>query len=840
MTGFIKVFLMTICFVCIWLFFVNAQDRVYRAVSTDGSPSFQEVVSHIYGNSFTNDSAISNSYVLVNENQWLWDHNFAVYVYDQISSTFVNNAQITNRADFINRTYPNNFMNVAAWVGYNWNSGSQTSSIQNNGILGNIIYLSNHNGGNFFNYSLYSSNSNPTIINRGTIDNIIDISDSYNIQNLYNFSMSSYNSQTRDIIENYGEINNIIRANNLQISNSSSYQGIFNYSIHSFSENSLEVSIKNDGTINTSSYIFSSFSPVIRNQSMLVANLSSYLSRVEILNTGFCVSNLTLIDSNSNAISNDGIAIYNSVESIVQNIGSIDVKTSLTNSNFNNISIHGIATYNSTQSIVRNTGSIVVNTFLDSSFTGEIKSISGIYFENIGSGSIENIGNISMLGDLPNNYVGAGIRLYQSGFTSPIRISTPVLMDLDPGYRSIILDGSNAELLSFGLYIDGDPTSPLYTRPILLMNSSELNLNNTILHLHIGNNIHLNKPYYIIENQGSIVTGEFDPNFIRYFNITNPSINVGWYNGLTGGDEVAIIFTYDPKMSISNNQQIAYSLVYRNLSDSLRDVIINDYHNLTSSIDRWQIGSYKFYEVIEGEKLGFEAKVYGKNIMINRIGEKYKYGGIISFGKMDSDSTEYSDMIYRARGKYFGYGVYGLKEIGNGYLVGIYHRMKMDTKYNSYTGLNMDIQERYKDKVDMSNAKIEYGFGNRSRIVLGLSKTIIEGYGYETNADYQLWNRRVEVESLDSTEGYIGFDILDKTKEDSYYFTIRLCQILSGDTVSSYEELQGNRENISQKIPRTNLKLGAYYKTSSNIFLGLKAEINKDYQKYAIKVGKYF
>ncbi|MCX7759322.1 MAG: hypothetical protein N2169_06950, partial [bacterium] len=231
------VFIVSI-FVCILLFYVGAQDRVHTAVSTDGSPFFPDTGSWTPGNSFTNNSTISNSYSLGVLNPWLWDHNFAVYVYDFSSSSFVNNGIVINQANFTSPSGLNNFLNVGVWIGYNWVLGSQNSSITNNGNFTNTLNLSNQNQGNFFNYSLYSSYSNPIMVNNGDINNIINVSNCNNIQNLYNFSMASYESQSNDIFQNFGTLNNIINVNNSHIN-----FGVFNYSINSFSNinNSLNV-----------------------------------------------------------------------------------------------------------------------------------------------------------------------------------------------------------------------------------------------------------------------------------------------------------------------------------------------------------------------------------------------------------------------------------------------------------------------------------------------------------------------------------------------------------------------------------------------------------------------
>ncbi|MCS6955129.1 MAG: hypothetical protein NZM44_02085, partial [Candidatus Calescibacterium sp.] len=218
----------------------------------------------------------------------------------------------------------------------------------------------------------------------------------------------------------------------------------------------------------------------------------------------------------------------------------------------------------------------------------------------------------------------------------------------------------------------------------------------------------------------------------------------------------------------------------------------------------------------------------------------YKYGGIISFGKMISNQSEYVNINYEEKSNYFGYGAYLLRNFDNSYLMALFHSMNMKSKYFGYTGLDLSLEEKCKNSFNLSNVKIEYGFGKKEKVVLGISRTVIDDYSYETQVINPLWIRRVLVEELESTEGYIGWDAFKKTEKDSYYFTLRFCQVLSGDSVSSYEEIQGVSKLISQKLPRNNLKIGMYYNTSSNLFLGLKAEINSHYQKYAIKVGRNF
>lgn len=797
---------------------VFAFDQVHTAVSVDGSPFFTVVNSWTNGSSLNVNTSISNVFGAGFSNGW--NHNFATYVYGGggvgTSSTFLNNSNLSNYALVNNQNLLNfNFINVANWAGYNWIQASDNTYITNNGTISNTLDILNQPTGNFYNYSLYSVNSNNSYVtNNGNLLNIMNVSNSFSVDNLYNFSISSYDSKVYDSFQNNGIINNIVNITNSQINN-----GVFNYCFNSFSfTNQINVDYLNGGIINNTVNSVSSTATSLRNQGLLVFNPALGSNIVNITNAGTINSNVDLVNSNYNFLSNDGIAVLDA--------------------NFVNIN---------------NNGNIYVNNKWDSNFTGIVDSTSGIWIGDVDQGSIVNNGLISIKGSVQNNFSAAGITLFNSGNINPIQISTPVLMDLDQNVRSIIVNQSRANLLSFGLYIDGNPNS--YLRPILVTNSSNLNLNNTQLHLWIGNNIYLNIPYYIIENQGSVVNGQFDTNIVPHFVLANPYINVGWYDNV--GNNSSIIFTINSNLANINNQTLKINrnlLIFsRNISEHIRDNIVlnNEYFRFGELKNRnWGFRTFNIYERFNSNRFGVESYVLGKAFIMDKyLGDKMKLGLNLSLGMMNINSM--SGISFKDKTNYFSYGFHFLYSNPKSYILLLLNNYNYTHRYSSYTGILLDLEEKAKYNSIARNIKLEYGLINNMNMVFGVEKNYLSSMKFTTLVDNSLWQKDVRFRSVEFTEAYIAWDSSTFDKYDEkldnnrtmYYSTIKFSYLLDSNKIELEEVLQGSNYNFSQEISRLTIRGGFFfYKPigSRSLTLGLTAEFNRDYSKYSLNLGLRF
>lgn len=802
---------LTIFSFIIFLLFLNivyAGNQVHTAASIDGSPFGFTVINPpiINSSTLTINSNLNNTFSSSFNNGW--NHNFATYVYGGTgsgsSSTFTNNSTISNYANINNQNLLGfNFINVVSWVGYNWANYSQNSFLQNNGIINNNIDITNQPTGNFYNYSLYSVNVDfSNIQNIGNITNNINVQNS-NIDNLYNFSLTSYDTKIADNFQNSGNIQNTINLQNTQLSG-----GLYNYVFNSFSfSNSIDVNFSNDGNVfnivNSANSSASSF----RNQALLVYNPIITNNVINIQNSGLIQTDVLLSGSNYDFLSNDGIAVFRCNVANVSNNGIINVFNSW-----------------------------------DSSFSGTVDSTSGIYFANVNSGSILNTGMIRVKGSTVNNFSAAGINLFQSGWTNPIQIQTPVLMDLDNNVRHIIVNNSNAELLNFAYFINGDPNTML--RPILVYNASNLNLNNTILHLYVGQDIHLNKPYYLIENQGSNVSGQFDLNFVSHF-VLNPNIKVSWFDNV--GDNSSIIFTINSASgsSIANSSRIQDFIIGTNISEHIRNQVVL---NLSSDSEESKFSknvklrNFNVFEKFESNQFNFDGKLWGTNFVADKyLKENMKLGVIISTGKVESSNQNYfrSQIPFERKTNYLGYGLYFLFDQAKFYVLANFNNYNLSNKINSYTGVDLSVQETLKFNSNTKNFRLEFSWKTRNKenIVLGFENNILSKLNYVTNTQNLLWQKNIKVDQQSIDQFYLGIDKIDFTNTDIFFLTVRGYFLLNNKEIQVIENLQGSDYIFQNNLSEFTLRFGAFYQDKQNrkVRLGLTAEFNKYYSKFAIQ-----
>lgn len=794
---------------------VFSEDYVNTAISTDLSPSWFTIANPpiINSNSFTNNSSINDNYTINYINGW--NHKLIFYTYDSNSCSFINNNSISNISVVNNQVLVNfNFINVVNWIGYNFSSGSNNSNSTNNGYISNILNLNNQSVGNFYNYSLYSPFSNPVLINNNEINNIVNVANSNGISNIYNFALSSYESQNTNQYINNGIINNSININNSNIT-----QGIFNYSLNSYSStNSLNISFENNGILNTNFVSFNSNFNVIRNHSM-VAFHTNLNNNVNILNTGNINSYLSLANVNANFLSNDGLIVQNSL-----------------NAN------------------ITNTGNILVNTLFDSSFTGVVDSCSGIFISNIGSGNISNYGMISVIGSTQNNFSSAGINIFQSGFNNPINIDTPNRMFLDQNVRNIIINQSSANLLNFGFYINGDPTASTYLRPILVYNFSTLNLNNANLHLYIGNDIYLNKPYYIIEKDNtSTVNGQFNPNFINHTPI-NPNISISWFNNFLN-ENAAIIFSYNlnnpNSFSLGNIIKKNQVLYFTNFTDYLRDNIISYNEQLNYNTQKISFRIFNYFEKIHSKES--ESDILSRNILLNyKVNDNSNLGVIIS-NSNNNISLGFNNLI-KNKVNSLGYGVYYLLDNQKSYLYFNYIFANQVNKYKGYGGINLNLYEESSFNSFIQNVKLEYGLKNinknsKNNLYLGINYYNIKETNFNIKSENLLWDREINLPNNNLKTLYIGFDYFDKDLNNNkllddklfrYYFSFKLSYIIDGFNLISNEKLQGTIYESSSKLSRLSFKTAFYFALNNYTYINFNSEFNKNYTKYMISFGIKF
>ncbi len=533
----------------------------------------------------------------------------------------------------------------------------------------------------------------------------------------------------------------------------------------------------------------------------------------------------------------------------ILNTGNINSYLSLSNTNGSFLSNDGVIVVNSLNANIVNNGSILVSSFFDSTFTGTVDSCSGIFIGNVGSGSILNNGVITVVGNTQNNYSSAGIKLFQSGFNNPINIDTPNRMFLDQNVRNIIINQSSANLLSFGFYINGDPNSVSYLRPILVNNSSNLNLNNTNLHLYIGNDIYLNKPYYIIEKDGSSnVNGQFNPNFVNHTPI-NPNITISWFNNSLN-ENAAIIFSYNlnnhNSFSLGNILRKNQVLFSTNFSDYLRDNVISSQEQLIYHTKKNYLRTFNYFEKIQSKE--FESNILSKNIILNtKLNDKSIMGAVIS-NTNNNINLSFNNLI-KNKIDSLGYGIYYLLDNNKNYIYFNYIFVNQVNRYKGYGGINLNLFEESKFNSYIQNAKLEYGFKNinqnsKNNLYFGININSFKGVNFNINSENPLWNREINLINNNLKTLYLGFDYFDKDLNEPnifrYYLSFKLSYIIDGFKLESNEILQGASYNSSLNLSKFSLKTAFYFLINKNHYINFNSEFNKNYHKYMLSFTTKF
>ena len=777
--------------------------------------------------SYNNTTGITQNYIGPINNPWMFDHNIGLFIFDNNPLTdttiFNNNNFLNTSASFTGniggRSGTGNFLNISSWNGYLWgNPPNLNSDVYNYNNISTTLNLNNVNvrdsgGMNFSNHSVYFPYVvYPNFYNYGNINNVCNVSNSLNIFNIYNYAVYSYNpgdfrSESGNIsFSNFGIINN-----SLNVINTNFTGGLYNYVFNSYNLNkSFSVNYLNNGNLINDIVLQNVSAVEIRNQVLI--SIGSNLNRINsinIINNSNIIANMNLINTNTglnNTISNDGIIVL----------------------------------YANNSNVINN-GNIIVNTNFDNLSSG-LEGSHGIIYYDVNQGSIFNNGLIRIRNNVADSFNSGGITLINSGSVNPIVINTPVLMDLDSNVRNIILINSSARLDSFGWYVDGDPSTLL--RPILI-NNSNLNLNNTNLHLWIGNNIYLNTPYYIVQNIGGNITGSFNNTIIQNFTL-NPDIQLSWFNN---SGEPAIIFTMNRNLNPINNFYLISNtndyFIYKNYNEYLRNYLINNYNlesekfNFNQEIENksFILRPFSYYEYFNSKNI--DGEVLAQSIVLDRyLNNKSKIGFII--GNI-SFSQKQELNIYKTKNKGLSYGIYSILENKNNYLFFNYLRNNIEVKYYGLTGVNLSIFENSKYNINIDSGKIEYGIKkNDKKFLIGINYNNIADINYITQSENVLFNRNVSIDSKNLLESYIGLDTKDfknSNKDEFYYLTFRIGYLLSDNKININESLQNDNRTLTYEIPRFSLKTGFYFNLKS-FLLSFNAEFNKDYQKYGVMLSK--
>ena len=779
--------------------------------------------------SYNNTTAITQNYIGPISNSWMFDHNIGLFIFDNNPLTdttiFNNNNFLNTTASFTGniggRLGTGNFLNISSWNGYNWGNPNLSSNVLNNSNIFTTLNLSNVNvldsgGMNFFNHSIYFPYVvNPNFFNYGNINNVCNVSNSLNIVNVYNFSVYAFNPgdfrpETGNVsFSNFGIINS-----SLNVINTNFTGGLYNYVFNSYNSNkSFNVNYLNNGNLINNIVLQNVSAVEIRNQ--VLASIGTNLNRINSIN----------ITNNSN---------------IIANMNLVNTNTGLNN----RISNDGIVVLYANNSNVINNGNIIVNTNFDNSSSG-LEGSHGIFYYDVNEGSIFNNGLIRIRNNVADSFNSGGITLINSGRVNPIVINTPVLMDLDSNVRNIILNNSNARLDSFGWYVDGDPSTLL--RPILINNNSNLNLNNTNLHLWIGSNIYLNTPYYIVENNNSNITGSFNNTIIQNFTL-NPDIELSWFNNT---NDPAIIFRMNRNLNPTDNFYLISNtnnyFIYKNYNEYLRNYLINNYNiesekfNFNQEIEnkRFILRPFSYYEYFNSKNI--DGEVLARSLVLDRyLNNKSKIGFII--GNI-SFSQKQELNIYKTKDRGLSYGIYSILENKNNYLFFNYLRNNIEVKYYGLTGVNLSIFENSKYNINIDSGIIEYGIKkNDKNFLIGINYNNIADINYITQSENVLFNRNVSIDSRNLLESYIGVDTKDfknSDKDEFYYLTFRIGYLLSDNKININERLQNDNRILTYEIPRFSFKTGFYFNLKS-FLLSFNTEFNKDYQKYGVMLSKRF
>jgi hypothetical protein len=779
--------------------------------------------------SYNNTSGITQNYIGPINNPWMFDHNIGLFIFD---NNLLTDTTIFNNNNFLNTTVSfsgniggrsgtGNFLNISTWNGYLWTfTPNLNSYVYNYNNISSALNLNNVNvqdsgGMNFFNHSIYFPYVvNPNFSNNGNINNVCNVSNSSNIVNIYNYAVYASNpgdfrlESANVSFSNFGIINN-----SLNVISTNFTGGLYNYVFNSYNPNkSFSVNYLNNGNLINNIVLQNVSALEIRNQAL--ASIGSNLNRINNIN----------ITNNSN---------------IIANMNLINTNTGLNN----RISNEGIVVLYANNSIVNNSGNIILNTNFDNLSSG-LEGSHGILYYDVNQGSIFNNGLIRIKNNVANGFNSGGITLINSGSVNPIVINTPVLMDLDSNVRNIILSNSSARLDSFGWYVDGDPSTLL--RPILI-NNSNLNLNNTNLHLWIGSNIYLNTPYYIIQNNNSNITGSFNNTIIQNFTLS-PDIELSWFSNT---NDPAIIFRMNKNLKPINNFYLMSNtnnyFIYKNYNEYLRNYLINNYNiesekcNFNQEIEykSFILRPFSYYEYFNSKNI--DGEVLAQSLVLDRyLNNKSKIGFII--GNI-SFSQKQELNIYKTKDEGLNYGIYSILENKNNYLFFNYLRNNIEVKYYGLTGVNLSIFENSKYNINIDSGIIEYGIKkNDKNFLIGINYNNIEDINYITQSENVLFNRNVSIDSKNLLESYIGLDTKDfknSNKDEFYYLIFRIGYLLSDNKININERLQNDNRTLTYEIPRFSFKAGFYFNLKS-FLLSFNAEFNKDYQKYGVMASKRF
>ncbi|MFN4220369.1 MAG: hypothetical protein ACK4GJ_05575, partial [bacterium] len=247
-----------------------------------------------------------------------------------------------------------------------------------------------------------------------------------------------------------------------------------------------------------------------------------------------------------------------------------------------------------------------------------------------------------------------------------------------------------------------------------------------------------------------------------------------------------------------------------------------------------QIRSFNFYEKLNSDD--FDSSIVGRSFIIDKyLNNKLKAGLILGIGKIETQSNpkpQYipldSKISFNSIGAYLNY-----KTI-NSYILLIVNHYNLRHKETSFTGINLDIPSQAKYNSHFTYLKAEYGLKNNLNI--GIENINTSKINYTTQTDVTLWQTTVSSKKQNITEIYLGYDHNSKDEETFYYSSLKIRYTLNGNKLITNEIIQNQEYQFEKELSKLTIEGAMYFKPlkNSKLHLGLLAQYNRDYQKYAL------
>ncbi|WP_353684946.1 autotransporter outer membrane beta-barrel domain-containing protein [Thermodesulfovibrio sp. 3907-1M] len=497
--------------------------------------------------------------------------------------------------------------------------------------------------------------------------------------------------------------------------------------------------------------------------------------------------------------------------------------------------------------------------------------------------NIVNNGNIKLSVNLPDGADTSNLK----GYVFYVNNSNVVLSNYGNAWVESNISGGDLRTLYMENNADvklqdkfaitfGTPGVTPDKRPIYVASGSTLDLNGTVLIARADiRNLKLNTPYFLIENDGGTVTGQWGGLERGY---VNPNIEVSWVDPLTLGENSAVIFKYNPAgdknsaiMPSVNGffsgllltgqfhqvlaQQMPYTSPYILLTNKTNDMPVM-LASLATDVDyglknskntpNYGIWLMPVYTRVEDGGIGFNADLYGTALGIGGyITDKLSvdaYAGYVKsnlYYKVDgADSGEIKTLIggfalmYRLPDKYH------LR------LNGEVH--KSSNRYNGWTGLNYDLKETadydsWGVYGEILAGKVFVKDNIRLIPEIGFSYSHYESDSFWTEVkDNPSFERYYDPDSLDIWKAIVSMGAFAKlSKAVEAYGLIRLEQAITDNDISVANWIKGDTTSykLQKDIADTTLSFDTGTKItisdSLDLNLGIKADFNSDYKAYS-------